>query len=77
MDKTEIKKEGERVMKALKMQRHFLSVEVKKLEQSLPKRKCLNLETHVYGSCFSCEKIKGYNQGIRDCITILSQEPNP
>lgn len=30
-------------------------------EEKLPKSKCMNLENHMFGSCFACEKIKGFN----------------
>lgn len=67
-----LKAEGERMLKALKMQRHFLAVELKKLEQKFPKGPCLNAESHVFGSCFSCKRIEGYNEAVQDCITILN-----
>lgn len=30
-------------------------------EMKLPKRKCINAENHIFGSCFQCERIKGFN----------------
>jgi len=31
-------------------------------EKPLPKRKCLNAENHLFGSCFQCERINGWNR---------------
>lgn len=48
--------------------KEFLSSSLKQLleqvvpeERELPKTKCMNLENHTFGSCFQCEKDKGYN----------------
>jgi len=30
-------------------------------EESLPKTKCIDVENHLFSSCFQCEKIKGKN----------------
>ena len=42
------------------------------LEQSLPKTKCINAENHLFGSCFQCEKIKGFNAALSDIINQLN-----
>lgn len=36
-------------------------------EEKLPNEKCLNLENHLYGSCFQCERIKGFNAALAQC----------
>src|SRR3990167_8892307 len=39
--------------------------------QDLPKSPCINAESHLFGSCFQCEKIKGHNAALDTAITIL------
>lgn len=41
------------------------------MKDNLPKEKCMNLENHMFGSCFQCEKSKGRNKGIEDIQTYL------
>lgn len=60
VEKEAVERERERIVKF-----------VKSLERELPKTKCLNLENHLYGSCFQCEKNKGYNQALEDIINII------
>lgn len=50
---------------------------VEEQEQKLTKRKCLNAESHLFGSCFSCEKIKGNNEAVSNILTSLSQLITP
>lgn len=45
--------------------------EIGKMKKQLPKTKCINAENHVFGSCFQCEKIKGFNQALEDIKEIL------
>lgn len=49
-----------------------LKEEVRERKQKLPKRKCLNAENHMFGSCFSCEKIRGHNAALQDFQKLLS-----
>ena len=45
-------------------------------EQKKPQGKCLNAESHLFGSCFECKKIDGFNSAIsqmRENITKLKE----
>ncbi len=42
-------------------------------EKELPKEKCLNLEMHLFGNCFQCIKIAGYNQALSDLLAKLEE----
>ena len=57
----------------LNKEREELIKKVEGMEHELPKTKCMNLENHTFGSCFQCEKSKGYNQAIDDILTILKE----
>lgn len=37
---------------------------IEEMTQALPKSECLNAESHLFGSCFQCEKIKGWNSAL-------------
>lgn len=41
-------------------------------EKVLPKDKCLNLENHMYGSCFQCERLKGFNDCRQEVLTLIT-----
>ena len=41
-------------------------------EEKLPKSKCMNLENHMFGSCFACEKIKGFNACRSETLANLN-----
>ena len=41
------------------------------LKKKFPKGKCYNAENHIFGKCFECEKIKGYNEAIDDVLLIV------
>jgi hypothetical protein len=45
--------------------------EIEKLKQVKPKGKCTNAENHLFGSCFECKKIDGYNQALSDLKQAL------
>ncbi len=45
---------------------------VKGMKQELPKGKCYNLENHLLGRCFDCEKIKGRNEVLEDLLAKLN-----
>ncbi len=45
--------------------------EVEGKRVDMPKRKCINLENHLHGSCFQCEKSKGYNTALQDIKQLL------
>ena len=47
--------------------------EIEDMEKELPKKKCMNLENHLHGSCFQCEKIKGFNQALNEAQTTLKE----
>lgn len=47
--------------------------EIEKENRELPKTKCINAENHLFGSCFSCEKIKGYNSALSDSLAIINR----
>lgn len=46
--------------------------EVEKERWELPKGKCINLENHMLGSCFQCEKIKGFNLALDSVLALLA-----
>jgi len=33
-------------------------------EREKPKTKCINIENHLFGSCFSCKEIDGWNNAV-------------
>lgn len=43
------------------------------MERELPKQPCMNAENRMFGSCFSCEKIKGFNDAISEAVSILKE----
>lgn len=45
-------------------------------EHKLPKTKCMNLENHTFGSCFQCEKSKGFNSALTQFKKNLDKELN-
>ena len=47
---------------------------VEKSLRPLPKKKCINAENHLFGSCFQCENIKGYNSALKDLETFIKEE---
>jgi len=52
-------------------QRQAIIKKLKGMKKELPKKKCINAEMHLFDRCFSCEKIKGYNQAINDMINEI------
>jgi hypothetical protein len=47
--------------------------EIESLQQSLPKGKCRNAESEIFGRCFDCEKTKGYNLALSDLSSHLQE----
>lgn len=64
----------EQVMKEFHSEQKALLERLRMEKESLPKNKCLNLETHKLGSCFSCEAIKGGNRKIDDFNAKIDAE---
>ncbi|MDO8094420.1 MAG: hypothetical protein Q6360_13160 [Candidatus Brocadiales bacterium] len=56
----------------IKDERERIAERVSGMRQELPKQNCLNLESHLMGSCFQCEKIKGHNVALDAVLEILS-----
>ena len=55
----------------------YIEAEIQRLEgekEELPKGKCMNLENHLFSSCFQCEKIKGHNSCLDKQITYLQEQ---
>lgn len=40
-------------------------------EQKKPKAECINAENHLFGSCFDCKKIDGFNDCREQTLTAL------
>lgn len=40
----------------------------------LPKEACTNLESHIYGSCFECERTKGRNDTLDRVIEKIKKQ---
>ena len=38
-----------------------------------PKGKCMNLETHLLGTCFNCTKNNGFNEALDEMIKIIKE----
>ncbi len=54
----------------------FIDTQIQKMEgrmQKFPKTKCINLEMHLHGSCFACERIKGNNSALVNEISPLKE----
>lgn len=41
-------------------------------DKELPKSKCMNAENHLFGSCFECEKIRGWNACREEMLKALT-----
>ena len=54
--------------------RESMREEAAKLKINKPKGPCINAENHLFGSCFACKEIDGYNKAIDD---IRSLPPKP
>ena len=39
-------------------------------KKELPKTRCINAENRLFGSCFSCEEIKGFNEALEEKIAL-------
>lgn len=43
-------------------------------KQELPKTECINAENHLFGSCFQCEKTKGFNSAKQETIDYWKEQ---
>lgn len=57
--------------RSLEEQRVRIERFCKENKQSKPKQKCINAENHLFGSCFACVKIDGYNQALEEVLQII------
>lgn len=53
-----------------------LAEELKKVipeEQEKPKAQCMNAENHLFGSCFECKKIEGWNAARTETLKNINE----
>lgn len=62
----------DKMSEARQEEREALKSKATEKRQSKPKGKCINAENHLFGSCFECKKIDGYNLALSDLLTHLS-----
>lgn len=47
---------------------------IKGMKQKKPKDKCINAESNLFGRCFDCTKIDGYNDALTDLLSKLKED---
>lgn len=46
---------------------------VEGMRERKPKGKCINAETHLFGTCFNCRYIDGKNDMIDQILSLLNE----